>query len=308
MQLISWATVQGSLELGIIYGIMALGVFISFRTLNIPDLTVDSSFTLGAAVAALMVSISQPFTGLALAFLAGCTAGTFTALLITKLRIQPLLSGILIMLGLYSINLKVMGGKPNIPLLDQPLMFSFLQGLAWERYAKLLFLLLILALIVVLLYLFLKTKLGFALRATGDNAQMVRALGVNTDVMILSGLALSNGLVALSGAIIAQYQGFADVSMGIGMVIIGLASVIIGEVLFGVRNLMQRLIAVVLGAVLYRFVITIALWLGMPPTDLKLVSAVIVATALSVTVINERFRSLKNRRANGSSEGGRCDA
>jgi putative ABC transport system permease protein len=263
---------------------------------------------LGAAVAALMVSISQPFTGLALAFLAGCTAGTFTALLITKLRIQPLLSGILIMLGLYSINLKVMGGKPNIPLLDQPLMFSFLQGLAWERYAKLLFLLLILALIVVLLYLFLKTKLGFALRATGDNAQMVRALGVNTDVMILSGLALSNGLVALSGAIIAQYQGFADVSMGIGMVIIGLASVIIGEVLFGVRNLMQRLIAVVLGAVLYRFVITIALWLGMPPTDLKLVSAVIVAAALSVTVINERFRSLKNRRANGSSEGGRCDA
>ncbi len=304
MQLISWATLQGSLELGIIYAIMALGVFISFRTLNIPDLTVDSSFTLGAAVSALMVSISQPFTGLALAFLAGCIAGTFTALLTTKLKIQPLLSGILMMLGLYSINLKVMGGKPNIPLLNMPLMFSFLQGLSWERYAKLLFLLVILVLIVILLYLFLKTKLGFALRATGDNAQMVRALGVNTDVMIIIGLAVSNGLVALSGAIIAQYQGFADVSMGIGMVIIGLASVIIGEVLFGVKNLMQRLIAVVLGAVLYRFVITIALWLGMPPTDLKLVSAVIVAIALSITVINERFRSLKNRRANGVSKGG----
>lgn len=305
MQLISWATLQGSLELGIIYAIMALGVFISFRTLNIPDLTVDGSFTLGAAVSAVLVGLSQPFTGLAMAFLAGCVAGMVTALLTTKLKIQPLLSGILMMLGLYSINLKVMGGKPNIPLLNQPVMFDFVQGFAWDGYGKLLFLLLILVLIVVLLYLFLKTKVGFALRATGDNAQMVRALGVNTDVMILLGLALSNGLVALSGAIIAQYQGFADISMGIGMVIIGLASVIIGEVLFGVKTLLRRLTAVVLGAVLYRLVITVALWLGMPPTDLKLISAVIVAAALSITVISDRFHSLKNRRSNASSEGGR---
>ena len=271
---------------------MALGVFISFRTLNIPDLTVDGSFTLGAAVSAVLVGLSQPFTGLALAFLAGCIAGMMTAMLITKLKIQPLLSGILMMLGLYSINLKVMGGRPNIPLLNQPLMFDFLQGFAWDGYGKLLFLLLILVLIVVLLYLFLKTKVGFALRATGDNAQMVRALGVNTDLMILIGLALSNGLVALSGAIIAQYLGFADISMGIG------------EVLVGVKTRLRRLMAVVLGAVLYRLVITIALWLGMPPTDLKLISAVIVAIALSITVISDRFRSLKNRRINAGSEGG----
>lgn len=303
------ATLQGSLELGVIYAIMALGVFISFRTLNIPDLTVDGSFTLGAAVSAVMVSISQPFSGLALAFLAGCIAGTLTALLTTKLKIQPLLSGILMMLALYSINLKVMGGKPNIPLLNKPLMFSFLQGLASMKYAKLLFLVLILVLIVILLYFFLKTKSGFVLRATGDNEQMVRALGVNTDVTILIGLALSNGLVALSGAIIAQYQLFADVSMGIGMVIIGLASVIIGEVLFGVKTLMRRLIAVVLGAIVYRLVITIALWLGMPPTDLKLVSAVIVAIALSMTVIKKRVLSFKSRRANlARYKEGRCDA
>jgi len=292
------ATLQGSMELGIIYAIMALGVFISFRTLNIPDLTVDSSFALGAAVSAVMASIGQPFIGLALAFLAGCFAGVFTALLTTKLKIQPLLSGILMMLALYSINLKVMGGKPNIPLLNKPVMFSFLQRLDLGKYAKLLFLVLILALIVVLLYFFLKTKLGFALRATGDNDKMVRALGVNTDITIIIGLAVSNGLVALAGAIIAQYQSFADVSMGIGMVVIGLASVIIGEVLFSVKTLMRRLIAVALGAILYRLIITIALWLGMPPTDLKLVSAVIVAAALSMTVIKERALSFKSRRAN----------
>ena len=292
------ATLQGSFELGIIYAIMALGVFISFRTLNMPDLTVDSSFTLGAAVSAVLTSAGMPFVGLGLAFLAGCIAGIMTALLTTKLKIQPLLSGILVMLALYSINLKVMGGKPNIPLLNKPLIFSFLRDVSFERYAKLLFLVLILALILVLLYFFLKTKLGFALRATGDNDRMVRALGVNTDVTILIGLAVSNGLVALAGAIIAQYQSFADVSMGIGMVVIGLASVIIGEVLFSVKTLMRRLIAVTLGAILYRLVITIALWLGMPPTDLKLVSAVIVAAALSMTVIKDRVLAYKIRRTN----------
>ncbi|MCR4434963.1 MAG: ABC transporter permease [Clostridiales bacterium] len=291
-------TLQGSLELGIIYAIMALGVFISYRTLNIPDLTVDGSFTLGAAVSAVLASISQPFTGLALAFISGCIAGTFTAMLTTKLKIQPLLSGILMMLALYSINLKVMGNKPNIPLLNKPLIFDFLQGINSGKYAKLVFLVVILAIVLALLFFFLKTKLGFVLRATGDNEKMVRALGVSTDVMIIIGLAISNGLVALSGAMIAQYQSFADVSMGIGMVVIGLASVIIGEVIFGVKTLMRRLIAVALGAILYRLVITIALWLGMPPTDLKLVSAVIVTVALSMTAIKEKVLSFKLRCAN----------
>ncbi len=293
------STLLDSLELGLIYAIMALGVFISFRTLNMPDLTVDGSFTLGAAISAVMVfNHGRPFSGLALAFLSGCIAGVCTALLVTKMKIQPLLSGILMMLALYSINIKVMGGKPNIPLLNKTVMFSFLEGASPGKYARYLFLLLILVIVIIVLFLFLKTKLGFALRATGDNDKMVRALGVNTDNMIIIGLALSNGLVAFSGAIIAQYQSFADVSMGIGMVVIGLASVIIGEVLFGTRTLLRRLSAVSLGSVTYRLIVAVSLWLGMPPTDLKLVSAVIVAIALSMTAAKDKFASLITRRAN----------
>jgi len=286
---------QGSLELGIIYAIMALGVFISFRTLNIPDLTVDGSFVLGAAVSAVMCTSNAPFTGLLLAFVAGCGAGCITALLHTKLKIQPLLAGILTMLALYSINLKVMHSKANIPLINKATIFSSFEGALVNDYAKMVIALGVLLVILVILFLFLKTKLGFALRATGDNDQMVRALGVNTNFTILMGLAVSNGLVALSGAIIAQYQSFADVSMGTGMVIIGLASVIVGEVIFGTKTLFRRLIAVILGSILYRFVIAFALELGMPPTDLKLVSAVIVALALSMSTIKESFEFMKKR-------------
>ncbi len=296
---------QGTLELGIIYAIMALGVFISFRTLNIPDLTVDSSFTLGAACSAVLCSTGQPGLGMGSAFVAGCLAGCVTALLHTKLRIQPLLAGILVMLGLYSINLKVMTGRPNIPLLNKTTVFSILQGTSLEAYATMIIPLAILLTILVLLFCFLKTKLGFVLRATGDNDKMVRALGVNTDTIIIIGLALSNGLVALSGALIAQYQSFADVSMGIGMVIIGLASVIVGEVVFGSSPLLRRLIAVILGAILYRLVIALALELGMPPTDLKLVSALIVALALSMPVIKHYIALLKKRIAATGRQGGR---
>lgn len=286
---------HGSLELGIIYAIMALGVFISFRTLNMPDLTVDGSFVLGAAVSAMLCSQGQPSAGLLLAIMAGSLAGCVTALLHTKLKIQPLLAGILVMLGLYSINLRVMDNRANIPLINKTTVFNLLQGTPVETYAKLIIPSAILLLVLVLLFLFLKTKLGFVLRATGDNDQMVRALGVNTDSTILIGLALANALVGLSGALIAQYQSFADVSMGIGMVIIGLASVIIGEVIFGTRTLLRRLVAVVLGAILYRLVIAIALELGMPPTDLKLVSALIVTLALSMSAIKEGLYSLQKR-------------
>ncbi|MGR6835177.1 ABC transporter permease [Syntrophomonas erecta] len=288
---------QGSLELGIIYAIMALGVFLSFRTLNIPDLTVDNSFVLGAAFSATMCSTDQPLAGIGLAFIAGCLAGSVTALLHTKLKIQPLLAGILVMLGLYSVNLRVMENRANIPLLNKTTLFSLLDNTALQDYSQLIIPAVVLLIVVMLLYLFLKTKLGFVLRATGDNPQMVRALGVNTDTTILIGLAISNGLVALSGALIAQYQSFADISMGVGMVIIGLASVIIGEVIFGTRSLLRRLMAVILGALLYRFVITLALELGMPPTDLKLVSAVIVALALSMPVIKEKLARYKIRTA-----------
>lgn len=303
----TWLALQGSIELGIIYAIMALGVFISFRTLNIPDLTVDGSFTLGAAFSAVWCSNGYPVTGLGLAFLAGCLAGCVTAWLHTKLEIQALLAGILVMLGLYSVNLTVMGTRANIPLINKATVFSILQNTRLEAYSHLLIPLALLIIILVLLLLFLKTKLGFVLRATGDNDQMVRALGVNTDTTILIGLAISNGLVALSGALIAQYQSFTDISMGIGMVVIGLASVIIGEVIFGTSPLLRRLMAVVLGAIIYRTVIAIALDMGMPAIDLKLVSALIVAAALSMPVIKKRWGYLKRRMAAKTNRGGRSD-
>ncbi len=288
---------QGSIELGIIYAIMALGVFISFRTLNMPDLTVDGSFVLGAACSATLCSSGYPLLGLLLAFVAGGLAGSVTALLHTKLKIQALLAGILVMLGLYSVNLRVMLGRANIPLINKTTLFNILQGSALESYAKLMIPLFMLLLIVFLLYLFLQTRLGFVLRATGDNDQMVRALGVNTDFTILMGLALSNALVALSGALIAQYQSFADISMGVGMVVIGLASVIVGEVLFGIKTLLRRLFAVILGAILYRLVIAMALEMGMPATDLKLISAMIVAIALAMPVIKTQLASFQRKRA-----------
>jgi putative ABC transport system permease protein len=296
---------QGSLELGIIYSIMALGVFISFRTLNMPDMTVDGSFVLGAAVSAVMSAAGQPAAGLAAAFIAGCLAGSVTALLHTKLKIQPLLAGILMMLALYSINLKVMGNKANISLLNKPTIFSSFEGTQTENYIRLVMVFIILLAIFLLLFFFLNTRLGFALRATGDNDHMVRALGVNTDFMKLTGLAISNGLVSISGALIAQYQSFADVGMGIGMVTIGLASVIIGEVLLGTKPLIRRLGAVILGAILYRLIIAFALELGMPPTDLKLISAVIVAIALAMPAIKVYLLSSKKRLSSAGSKGGR---
>lgn len=286
---------QGSVELGIIYAIMALGVFISFRTLNMPDLTVDGSFVLGAAISAVMCSSGHPWLGLFAALIGGSLAGSVTALLHTHLKIQPLLAGILVMLALYSVNLRIMSGRANIPLLNQTSIFDLIQGTPLEEHAQILIPLCVLLIVLIMLFLFLQTRLGFVLRATGDNEQMVRAVGVNTNSSILIGLALANALVALAGALIAQYQSFADISMGVGMVIIGLASVIIGEVIFGVSPLLRRLIAVVLGAILYRLIIAAALEMGMPPTDLKLISAIIVALALSMPVIKEHWLLRKSR-------------
>src|SRR5680860_15451 len=299
----TFLVLKGSFELGIIYAIMALGVFISFRTLNIPDLSVDGSFVLGAAVSVVMSSGGRPLLGLLLEFIAGCGAGSITALLHTKLKIQPLLAGILTMLALYSLNLKVMGGRANIPLINKATVFSVLEKTALGNYSKLILSLAILLLMLFFLYLFLNTRLGFVLRATGDNDHMVRALGVNTDFVILMGLAISNGLVALSGALIAQSQSYVDIGMGIGMVIIGLASVIIGEVIFGTKSLLRRLIAVVLGAILYRLIIAFALEIGMPSTDLKLVSAVIVALAMAMPVIKKRLSLVKRKLAVTNHEG-----
>ena len=297
---------QGTIELGIIYAIMALGVFLSFRTLNMPDLTVDSSFTLGAACSAVLAVAGHPWLGLMVAIGAGFIAGNVTALLHTKLKIQPLLAGILVMLALYSVNLRVMGGRANIPLINQTTIFGQLAGNDW---GPLIIPAAILILLILLLFLFLQTRFGLILRATGDNDQIERAIGGNTDVTILMGLAIANSLVALSGAIFAQYQSFTDISLGVGMVIIGLASVIIGEVIFGVSSLLRRLLAVVLGAMVYRFVIALAMEAGMPPTDMKLISALVVTVALSMPAIRDYLVERQKRwvtRPGG--EGGSTDA
>jgi len=201
---------QGSLELGIIYAIMALGVFLSFRTLNMPDLTVDGSFVLGAAVSAVMAVAGHPWLGLVIALAAGWLAGCVTALLHTKLKIQPLLAGILVMLALYSVNLRVMGGRANIPLLNQTTIFELLSE---NDLARLIIPLLLLVMMLGLLWWFLQTRFGLILRATGDNDQMVRSIGGNTNLTIWVGLALTNSLVALAGAIIAQYHSFSNHSL-----------------------------------------------------------------------------------------------
>jgi putative ABC transport system permease protein len=281
--------VQGSAELGLIYAILALGVFLSFRTLNTPDLTVDGSIVTGMAASVMVCSTGgNPWLALFVAFFAGCLAGSVTALLNTKLGIQPLLAGILVMLGSYSVNLRIMGGKSNVAIIKSDTVYKSFEKLVPSEYSALILGFLILALVTAAFYYFLRTRLGFALRATGDNDEMVRAAGIDSDKMRLVGLALSNGLVGFAGGLLAQFQSVADAGMGVGMVVIGLASVIIGEAVFGTKSLLRRLIAVSLGAILYRMVIAFAFNLGMPSTDLKLVSAVIVTIALSTGMIRKK--------------------
>lgn len=301
-------TLLEALELGLIYSVLALGVFLSFRTLNTPDLTVDGSIVTGAAVSAVMCTAASEMdpavqgiiciAGLLLAFLFGMGAGAITALLNTKLKIQPLLAGILVMLGIYSINLRIQG-KANINLNSAPTLYKRVEDAMGDfRWSSIILGAVIATVIILLLFAFLKTRKGFALRATGDNEEMVRAAGISSDNMKLLGLSVSNGLVGMAGGMLAQYQGYSDVGMGTGMVVIGLASVIIGEVLFGTSSLMRRLIAVALGAVVYRMVIGVALYIGMPPTDLKLVSAVIVTIALAMGMMGESF-SIRKRKSKG---------
>jgi ABC-type uncharacterized transport system, permease component len=286
----TFIAIIGSIELGLIYAVMALGVFLSFRTLNTPDLTVDGSMVTGMATSAIVCSTGgNPYLALFLSLIAGCLAGSVTALLNTKLKIEPLLAGILVMLGLYSVNFKIMGGKANIALIDSGNIYTSFGDAFPSEYSSLILGLIVLSIVIAALYYFLKTRLGFALRATGDNEEMVRASGINSNAMRLMGLAISNGFVALAGGMLSQYQSFTDISMGVGMVVVGLASVIIGEVVFGTKSLLRRLIAVSLGAVLYRMVISFAYYLGMPANDLKLVSAIIVTIALSTGILGEKF-------------------
>jgi len=279
---------------GLVFGLVAVGVYLTFRVLSFPDLSVDGSFPLGGAIAAvLIVSGVDPFLATACAFFCGLGSGLLTGLLNTALRIPALLAGILMMVALYSINLRIMDGA-NVSLLREVTVFDrvaqSLQMSSGSIQVSITVAVIIAIIVFFVLNWFLRTEVGLALRATGDNEQMVRALGSNTNRNILLGTSISNGLVALAGAVVAQRQGFADVGMGIGMIVMGLASVIIGEALIKARGVARLLIAVVVGAFLYRLFITIAIRLGMAPGDLKLITAVLVIVVLAVPYIRKRIR------------------
>jgi len=284
-----------TIAIGLLWAVMALGVYITYRVLDIADLTVEGSFPMGAAVAATMlVAGFGPVTSLLAAFALGSLSGVVTGLLHTKMKIPALLAGILTMIALYSVNLRIMG-KANIPLLGVDTTFSIAHDITGLNSGECTLIVgfVVTVIIGALMYWFFGTEIGAAVRATGFNQQMIRAQGVNTDNTIILGLLLSNGLVAVSGALVAQSNGFADVGMGVGTIVIGLASVIIGEVLFGTRNFSNCLISVVLGSVIYRIVIAMVLALGMPPNDLKLFTAVLVAIALAMPLIKSKFAGRK---------------
>ncbi len=298
----------GAIEIGLIFGLVALGVYLSFRIINFPDLTVDGSFPLGGAVAAaLIVAGWNPFAASAVAFFAGALAGCITAWLNVRLKIMQLLASILVMIALYSINLRVMG-KPNVALITEPTVFTTLTfGDFPEIWLKPLVLLVVVIIAKVLIDLFFASETGLAMRATGGNPRMARSQGISTDRMTIAGLALSNALVALAGALFAQSQGGADISMGIGTIVIGLAAVIIGETLIPARSLVITTLAVVIGALLYRFFIAAALnteFLGLQAQDLNLVTALLVAFALMVPVYKRRLGSMFGGKRNPATNGG----
>jgi len=281
-------TIPISLEQGLAYGIVALGIVISFRILKFPDLTVDGSFPLGAAVVArLIMEGVPPIYGVILAIIFGFIAGCFTGLLNTKLKINSLLAGILMMTILYSVNLRIMG-RSNIQLLTVNTLLTPLEALEVNRFIPIIAFFFVVTIgIKILTDMFLHTQLGFAMRATGDNEQMIRTLGANTDNMTVLGLGISNAFVALSGALVSQDQGFSDVGMGIGMIVAGLASIIIGEALFGTKTVQRMTLAAIVGSIIYKFIISLGLRLGLAPTDLKMATGVMVVLALGIPALKK---------------------
>ena len=279
-------TVPVSLEQGLAYSLVALGIVISFRILAFPDLTVDGSFPLGAAVVArLIMEGFPPFYGTLAAVAAGFLAGCCTGFLNTRLKINSLLAGILMMTVLYSVNLRIMG-RSNIQLLTVDTFLTPLESLEVNRFIPIIaFFMLVSVGTKMLSDLFFRTQIGFAMRATGDNEQMIRSLGVNTDGMTVLGLGISNGMVSLCGALVAQDQGFADVGMGIGMIVAGLASIIIGEALVGKQTVFRMTLAALVGSVIYKLIIAVGLRLGLAPTDLKLATGIMVILALGIPAI-----------------------
>ena len=280
---------MSALELGFAYALVALALFLSFRVLNIADMTTDGSFTLGCAVSATVAVAGHPLLALPAAMLAGAAAGSVTALLQTKFRIPSILAGIITNTGLYTVNLAVMGFSSNVNLLKTETLFSLVKPALGTGH-KLIPAVCITVIAGVFLVLFLKTRLGLSIRATGDNPDMVRASSINTGFTVTIGLMLSNSMTALSGAVLAQYQKTADINLGTGMVIIGLASLIIGETLLPKGKMWMKATGAILGSILYRFIIAIALRLDLPSECLKLISATIVALAIGLPAIKDAMK------------------
>ena len=282
--MISTTVMISAVELGFIYALVALALYLSFRVLNIADMTTDGAFTLGCAVSATVAVAGHPILALPAAMLAGALAGSITATLQTKMRIPSILAGIITNTGLYTVNLAVMGFSSNVNMLKSDTIFTLLKPYLGSFF-KLIPAACLTAVVAVLLILFLKTRLGLSIRATGDNPDLVRASSINTSFTITIGLCMANSLTALSGAVLAQYQKTADINLGTGMVIIGLASLIIGETILPKGKLWTKALGVVIGSILYRFIIALALRLNLPSECLKLISATIVALAIGLPAI-----------------------
>lgn len=302
-------SLEGALGQGILWGIMALGVYITFRLLDFSDLSVDGSFATGGAVSAILILNGfDPILSVVVAMLAGLLCGAATGILNTVCKIPPILAGILTQIGLYSVNLMIMG-QSNLPLLSSGTMFSDMASAislpdsvtAWisvNNVTAITIGLIFTAIVIGLCYWFFGTELGSAIRATGNNKNMVRANGVSTNSMTIIALMISNGLIALSGALVAQQQGYADVQMGVGAIVMALASIVIGEVIFGRSGgFFRRLVSIVVGSIIYRMIISVVLQLGLDSNNLKLFTAILVAVALTVPVImdNRKQNALYKR-------------
>ena len=297
--------IQTALELGFLYALVAMALFISFSILNIADLSTDGCYTLGFAVGATVTLAGHPLLALPAAMLAGACSGFVTAFLQTKLGVESILAGIIVNTGLYTVNLAVMGFSSNVPMLKTQTIFTMAQALFGDVFPyKLLVAAVITVVVCLLLILFLGTRMGLSIRATGDNPDMVRASSINTAFTITIGLCISNAMTSLSGAVLAQYQKSADVNLGTGMVVIGLASLIIGETLFGRGGMWAKAAAAVAGSVIYRFIIALALRANVPSECLKLISAVIVALAIAAPTIRSRA-AFRRRRSQAEKEGAR---
>ena len=274
---------QATIEQSLIFAIMVLGVYISFRILNFPDMTVDGTFPLGATISAKLLTLGvNPYLTLLVALVAGAVAGAVTGLIHVKLKVKDLLAGILVMTALYSVNLRVMG-KSNIPLFEEDNIFN-------TEYSMMITIVVLILISKFLLDYLLKTKFGFALKALGDNENLIVSLGLNEEKYKIYGLMIANAFVAFSGAVLAQYQGFADVGMGTGIIVIGLASIIIGDTLFGKRRKLAGTTIVIIGSILYRGVIAVTLSMGMDASDLKLITSVIVIVILWIQKQKDKRR------------------